>query len=48
MRFTVEEIASMENMPIKEVVTLLDGALKKLREHVPEFLGEEIDSQLFG
>lgn len=48
MRFTVEEIAAMENIPIKEVVTLLDGALKKLREHVPEFLGEETDSQLFG
>jgi len=41
MRFSFEEIATMENIPIKEVVTLFDSALKKLREHVPEFLGEE-------
>lgn len=48
MRFSIEEIAVLENISIKEVVTLLDGALKKLREHVPDFLGDETNSQVFG
>jgi len=43
MRFSFEEIASMENIPIKEVVTIFDSALKKIREHVPEFFGEEFE-----
>ena len=43
MKFSVEEIAKLENIPVKEVVALLEGALKKLREHVPEFLDDGTD-----
>lgn len=40
LRFSFEEIAVMENSSVKEVLTLFDSALKKIRE----LAAEEFDS----
>lgn len=40
MRFTFEEIATMENTSVKEVLNLFDSALKKIREQASEGLNE--------
>jgi len=40
LKFSFEEIAAMENVPVKDIVTLFDSALKKLREQAAEDLGD--------
>jgi hypothetical protein len=40
LRFSFEEIAAMENMPVKEVLNLFDSALKKIREQASEELND--------
>jgi hypothetical protein len=40
LRFSFEEIATMENVSVKDIVTLFDSALKKLREQAAEELSD--------
>jgi hypothetical protein len=40
IRFTFEEIACMENIPVKEVLNLFESALKKIREQASNELSD--------
>ncbi len=40
LRLTFDEIASLENLPVAEVISIFETALKKIREQDPEELND--------